>query len=83
MAEQRISAWGNLYIEMGISILFFLIGLYFTLRNPNNRNIFLVLFAATSLYFATSMVRLLALAPAFAIIVAIGIMGVVKPFLPS
>lgn len=81
VAEQRISAWGNLYIEMGISILFFLIGLYFTLRNPNNRNIFLVLFAATSLYFATSMVRLLVLfAPAFAIIAAIGIMGVVKPF---
>ncbi len=81
VAEQRISAWGNLYIEMGISILFFLIGLYFTLRNPTNRNIFLLLFAATSLYFATSMVRLLVLfAPAFAIIAAIGIMGTVTPF---
>jgi dolichyl-diphosphooligosaccharide--protein glycosyltransferase len=81
VAEQRISAWGNLYIELGISILFFLIGLYFTLRNPTNRNIFLLLFAVTSLYFATSMVRLLVLfAPAFAIIAAIGIMGTVKPF---
>jgi dolichyl-diphosphooligosaccharide--protein glycosyltransferase len=81
VAEQRISAWGNLYIEMGISILFFLVGLYFTLRNPTNRNIFLLLFAATSLYFATSMVRLLVLfAPAFAIIAAIGILGVTKPF---
>ncbi len=82
VAEQRISAWGNLYIEMGICILFFLIGLYFTLRNPTNRNIFLLLFAATSLYFATSMVRLLVLfAPAFAIIAGIGILGVVKPFM--
>jgi dolichyl-diphosphooligosaccharide--protein glycosyltransferase len=82
VAEQRISGWGNLYLEMGITILFFLVGLYFTLRNPTNRNIFLLLFSATSLYFATSMVRLLVLfAPAFAIIAAIGIMGSVKPFL--
>jgi dolichyl-diphosphooligosaccharide--protein glycosyltransferase len=81
VAEQRISAWGNLYIELGVGILFFLIGLYFTLRNPTNRNIFLLLFAATSLYFATSMVRLLVLfAPVFAIIAAIGIMGILKPF---
>ena len=81
VAEQRISAWGNLYIELGITILFFLVGFYFTLRNPTNRNIFLLLFGATSLYFATSMVRLLVLfAPAFAIIAAIGIMGSIKPF---
>jgi dolichyl-diphosphooligosaccharide--protein glycosyltransferase len=81
VAEQRISAWGNLYIELGISILFFLVGLYFVLRNPTNRNIFLMLFAVTSLYFATSMVRLLVLfAPAFAIIAAIGIISTLKPF---
>jgi dolichyl-diphosphooligosaccharide--protein glycosyltransferase len=81
VAEQRISAWGNLYIELGIGILFFLIGLYFTLRNPTNRNIFLLIFAATSLYFATSMVRLLVLfAPAFAILASIGILGTLKPF---
>jgi dolichyl-diphosphooligosaccharide--protein glycosyltransferase len=81
VAEQRISAWGNLYLEMGISILFFIIGFYFTLRKPTNRNIFLLLFGATSLYFATSMVRLLVIfAPAFAILAAIGIMGLIKPF---
>ena len=81
VAEQRISAWGNLYIELGISILFFLVGLYFTIRNPSNRNLFMLVFAATSLYFATSMVRLLVLfAPAFAIIAAIGILSLLKPF---
>ncbi len=58
VAEQRISAWGNIYIELGISVLFFLVGLYFTIKKPTNRNIFLLLFGATSLYFATSMVRL-------------------------
>lgn len=81
VAEQRISAWGNLYTEFGITILFFLVGMYFTLRNPTNRNVFLLLFSATGLYFASSMIRLLViLAPAFAIIAAIGIMGLTKPF---
>ena len=81
VAEQRISAWGNLYIEFGIAIVFFLAGLYFVLRNPTNRNIFLLLFAVTSLYFASSMIRLLVLfAPAFAIIAGIGIITILKPF---
>lgn len=81
VAEQRISAWGNIYTELGITILFFLVGMFFTLRNPTNRNIFLLLFSVSSLYFASSMIRLLVIfAPAFAIIAAIGIMGSVKPF---
>ena len=81
VAEQRISGWGNLYTEFGITILFFLVGMYFTLRNPTNRNVFLLLFSVTGLYFASSMIRLLVIfAPAFAIIAAIGIMGITKPF---
>jgi dolichyl-diphosphooligosaccharide--protein glycosyltransferase len=81
VAEQQISAWGNIYIELGIGILFFLVGFYFILRNPTNRNVFLVVFAVTSLFFAGSMIRLLAIfAPAFAIIAGIGILGMIKPF---
>ncbi len=81
VAEQRISAWGNLYIELSIGIVFFLVGLYFTLKNPTNRNIFILLYSATALYFATSMVRLLViLAPAFGILMATGILGTLKPF---
>ncbi|MCW4054989.1 MAG: hypothetical protein NWE84_08760 [Candidatus Bathyarchaeota archaeon] len=81
VAEHRISAWGNIYFELGLVILFFLAGLYFTLRNPTNRNVFLLLFGATSLYFAASMVRLLVIfSPAFCILAAIGILGILKPF---
>jgi dolichyl-diphosphooligosaccharide---protein glycosyltransferase len=81
VAEQRISAWGNIYIELGVAIFFFLIGLYFTLRNPTNRNVFLLLFSVTALYFSASMVRLLVIfAPAFAIISGMGILYMVKPF---
>ncbi len=81
VAEHRISAWGNLYYELGAGILFFLTGLYFTLRNPTNKNVFLLLFGITSLYFAASMVRLLVIfAPAFSILAALGIIGILKPF---
>ena len=81
VAEQRIAAWGNLYLEVGITVLFFFVGLYFALKNPTNRNIFLLLFAVTSLYFAASMIRLLVLfAPAFGIIAGIGIVTMLKPF---
>lgn len=81
VAEHRISAWGSIYVELGLGIIFFLAGVYFTLRNPTNRNIFLLLFGATSLYFAASMVRLLVIfAPAFSLLAALGILGVLKPF---
>ena len=81
VAEQQITSWGNIYIELGIGILFFVVGLYFTLRNPTNRNIFLLVFAITSLYFAGSMVRLLAIfAPAYAVIASVGVLSIIKPF---
>jgi dolichyl-diphosphooligosaccharide--protein glycosyltransferase len=81
VAEHRISAWGNIYVELGLGIIFFLAGLYFALRNPTNRNLFLLLFGATSLYFAASMVRLLVIfSIAFCLLAAMGILGILKPF---
>jgi len=81
VAEHRISAWGSIYYEFGIGIIFFMAGLYFILRNLNNRNLFLLIFGLTSLYFACSMVRLFVImAPAFGLVAAIGIVGTLKPF---
>jgi dolichyl-diphosphooligosaccharide--protein glycosyltransferase len=81
VAEQQITAWGDIYIELGIGILFFLIGFYFILKNPTNRNIFLIVFAVTSLFFAASMIRLLAIFDvAFAVIAGIGVLSLIKPF---
>ncbi|MCW4023661.1 MAG: hypothetical protein NWF01_01320 [Candidatus Bathyarchaeota archaeon] len=81
VAEQTIPSWGGLYYETGIMILFFLFGLFFVLRNPTNRNIFLLLFSFSALYFSASMVRLLVLfAPAFALLVGLGIINMLKPF---
>jgi dolichyl-diphosphooligosaccharide--protein glycosyltransferase len=81
VAEHRISAWGSLYYELGIAILFFAVGLYFVARNPTNKNLFLLIFGLTSLYFSSSMVRLLVIfAPAFGLLAAVGIVGMLKPF---
>jgi asparagine N-glycosylation enzyme membrane subunit Stt3 len=77
-----ITGWGSIYYEFGISILFSFLGFWFAAKNPTNRNVFLIIFGLTTLYFAGSMVRLLVLlAPAFAILVAIGAMGLIKPSL--
>lgn len=81
VAEHRISSWSSVYYEFGIGILFFIAGLYFIMKNLNNKNLFVLLFGLTSLYFASSMVRLLVLmAPAFGLMASIGIVGVLKPF---
>ncbi|HUJ85052.1 MAG TPA: STT3 domain-containing protein [Candidatus Acidoferrales bacterium] len=81
VAEHAITTWGQIYIEFGIATLFFIVGLYFALKNPTDKNVFLVLFGLTSLYFAASMVRLLVImAPAFGLLAAIGINGMLKPF---
>jgi dolichyl-diphosphooligosaccharide--protein glycosyltransferase len=82
VAEHNITAWGSMYYDLGILILFFVVGLYFISRNLVNKNLFLLLFGLTSLYFAGSMVRLLyLLAPAFGLIAAVGIVGILRPFI--
>jgi dolichyl-diphosphooligosaccharide--protein glycosyltransferase len=81
VAEHAITTWGEIYGEFGIAILFSLIGLYFVVKNPTNKNVFLLIFGLTSLYFAASMIRLIViLDPAFGLLAAIGILGILKPF---
>jgi dolichyl-diphosphooligosaccharide--protein glycosyltransferase len=81
VAEHQGITWSSLYGELGIGALFFIVGIYFALKNPTNRNVFLVIFGLTTLYFAGSMVRLLILlAPAFALLVSVGALGILKPF---
>jgi dolichyl-diphosphooligosaccharide--protein glycosyltransferase len=82
VAEHRITAWGSIYYEFGVGILFFVAGFFFIVRNLNNRNLFLLILGLTSIYFASSMVRLLVLvAPIFGLLSGIGITGILKPFI--
>lgn len=81
VAEHKLSAWGSIYYDFGIIILFFVVGLFFVSRNLNNKNLFLLLFGLTTVYFASSMVRLeVILAPAFGVLAALGIVGILRPF---
>ncbi|MEM3578710.1 MAG: STT3 domain-containing protein [Candidatus Bathyarchaeia archaeon] len=82
VAEHRISAWGSIYYDLGIGIIFFIVGLFFVFGNLNNKNLFLLVFGLTSLYFACSMVRLLVLmAPAFSLLASVGVNGLLRPFI--
>jgi dolichyl-diphosphooligosaccharide--protein glycosyltransferase len=81
VAEHHISAWSSVYYDLGIMIVFSAVGIYFVLRDLNDRNLFLLIFGLTSLYFAFSMARLLLLfAPAFGLLASLGVIGLLKPF---
>jgi dolichyl-diphosphooligosaccharide--protein glycosyltransferase len=81
VAEHRITAWGSIYYDLGIGIIFFVAGLFFVARDLNTKNLFLLLFGLTALYFASSMVRLLViLGPAFGLLAAVAVISISKPF---
>jgi len=80
--EHRPAAWGTFYYDFGIGIFFIIIGLFFAVQNPTNRNIFLCIFGLTSIYFASSMVRLtLLMAPALCLLYAFGLVRMLSPFI--
>ncbi len=82
VAEHRPGAWSSFYYEYGIGAFFIPVGLFFILQNPTNRNIFLSIYTLTSIYFASSMIRLtLLMAPAFCILWAIALVRILKPFI--
>ncbi|MHC3128514.1 MAG: glycosyltransferase family 39 protein [Candidatus Bathyarchaeota archaeon] len=79
--EHKAATWGSFYYDLGVGVLFVPVGLYFAVQNPTNRNIFLVIFGLTSIYFAGSMVRLsLLMAPALSILWALALVQLIKPF---
>ncbi len=79
--EHRPATWGSFYYDLGVGILFIPVGIYFALQNPTNRNIFLVIFGITSIYFAGSIVRLtLLMAPVVSILWALALVQIIKPF---
>lgn len=80
--EHRLTAWGSIYYDYGVTVLFFALGLFFAVRDLTNRNLFMVIFGLTTLYFASSMVRLtILMAPAFAILISMGIVNLLRPFI--
>jgi dolichyl-diphosphooligosaccharide--protein glycosyltransferase len=82
VAEERPAAWGSFFNELGIGAFFIPVGLFFAVRNPTNRNVFLCIWGLTSIYFASSMVRLtLIMAPATSLLFALGLVQLLRPFI--
>jgi dolichyl-diphosphooligosaccharide--protein glycosyltransferase len=80
--EHRLTAWGSIYYDYGVTVLFFVVGLFFAVRDLTTRNLFMIIFGLTTLYFASSMVRLtILMAPAFAILISMGIVNLLRPFI--
>jgi dolichyl-diphosphooligosaccharide--protein glycosyltransferase len=80
--EHIPAAWGSMYYDLGIGILFIPVGFYFAAENPTNRNVYLILFGLTAIYFAGAMSRLmLILAPALCLLWALALDRVLRPFI--
>ena len=58
VAEHKPNTWAIMFYELGAGIMFALLGIYFAVREPTDKNIFITIFALTAIYSAASMVRL-------------------------
>ncbi len=84
VAEHRPSAWGTFYYNFGIGLFFFPVGLYFAMTMATNLSIFMIIYGLTSLYFASSMIRLnIIMSPPVAMFEALAIVRLMKPFILS
>jgi dolichyl-diphosphooligosaccharide--protein glycosyltransferase len=74
VSENQPSAWSSFYFDLQLLLLLFPVGIWVTLRKINGYNSLLLVFGTTSMFFASSMNRLiLILAPAMCISSGIGI----------
>jgi len=81
VSEHLPLAWGSLYSNLSTLVFFIPVGIFFALRNPTEKNIFILVFGLVTIYFSGSMVRLmLILAPAAAILTALAIDNLLLPF---
>jgi dolichyl-diphosphooligosaccharide--protein glycosyltransferase len=81
VAEHLIMTWGGMFHNLYFLTFLIPIGILYAYQKPTERNIFLLLFAFTTLYFSASMVRLiLILSPAAALIAAKAIDETLLPF---
>ncbi|MCS7119885.1 MAG: STT3 domain-containing protein [Nitrososphaerota archaeon] len=80
VAEHSTSAWGTFYYNFGIAMLFLPIGLFFAAIMGTNLGIFMTIYGLTSVYFASSMIRLtIMMSPAVSVLWALAIVRIARP----
>ncbi|MEM1514821.1 MAG: STT3 domain-containing protein [Candidatus Bathyarchaeia archaeon] len=84
VAEHKPSGWAVFFNNFGIGLIFVPLGVFLAVSSATNLGILTVLYCLTSLYFASSMIRLLILAsPAICLLWALAIKKISLPFLLS
>ena len=80
VAEHRTPTWGYIFLQYGCLIVLASIGIYFMLKRASSIDILLSLGGLFSIYFASTMIRLLTLAaPITSVLAGIGTYRVLKP----
>ncbi|MGP3666890.1 MAG: STT3 domain-containing protein [Candidatus Bathyarchaeota archaeon] len=79
VAEHQMSTWATFYNSFGALLFLLPLGLYFAFKRGDYKALYLILFGLTSLYFASSFIRLnLIFAPALCLIAAYGVSETLK-----
>ncbi|MEM2321368.1 MAG: STT3 domain-containing protein [Candidatus Bathyarchaeia archaeon] len=82
IAEHKPSGWATFYSSLGVGLMFAPIGVFFAALSATNLGILVILYCLTSIYFASSMIRLLILAsPAICLLWALAIKEISSPFI--
>jgi dolichyl-diphosphooligosaccharide--protein glycosyltransferase len=81
VSEHQLVSWAGFFRNNGVLLFLLPLAMYYLYEKPTERNLLLLIFGFTSIYFAGSMVRLaLILAPAAALLAAKAIDQTLLPF---
>eukprot|EP00177_Eucheuma_denticulatum_P007535 GFKZ01013722.1.p1 GENE.GFKZ01013722.1~~GFKZ01013722.1.p1 ORF type:complete len:776 (-),score=74.34 GFKZ01013722.1:1620-3947(-) len=79
VSEHQPTSWGSYFFDLHITVYLMPIGLYFCFKKLTDANMFLVTYGTFAVYFSGIMIRImLVLAPAAAMLSAIGISETMK-----
>uniref|UniRef100_A0AC34QP97 Dolichyl-diphosphooligosaccharide--protein glycotransferase n=1 Tax=Panagrolaimus sp. JU765 TaxID=591449 RepID=A0AC34QP97_9BILA len=82
VSEHQPTAWSSYYYDLQFLTFLFPVGLYYIFKKLSDLNIFIILYAVTSIYFCGVMVRLmLVLAPISCILGGIALHGLVTGYM--
>ncbi len=79
--EHRATTWSSFYYDLGMLVFLAPIGILLAMNRPTNNNIYMICFSLTTLYFASTLIRLtIVLAPAFCILGSYALVEILEPF---
>jgi len=84
VAEHKPSTWATFYYNFGIGVIFVPLGVFFATLMATNLSVFIIIYCLTSIYFASSMIRLNILAsPSICLLWALALKRIATPLIES